>query len=236
MGSTPDLASEAAPSRTGLAARADAASARGEHDLALRLWSEARSRFPDAPQPWLREAEVLRDLHRLDEAEVVLEEAVSRFPDDFWLARTRALAARTMGDDVEAYTRCRALRQAFPDNPAAHAAFVHLLLDLKQVAAAEAEVAASLALFPDFAWLRHMHARCAEEAGDTAAAAARWTELLVLDPHHESAYAPAVRALLGAGRPDEAAGIAREGLRLFPNSSATRDAWTEISKLTCSSV
>src|SRR6516165_6005267 len=136
---TQDLASEAVLSESDLAARADAAAARGEAGLALRLWSEARSRFPTAPRAWLREAEVLLALHRLDEAEAVLEEAVGRFPDDFWLARARALAARAMDDDVEAYTRCRALRQAFPDNPAAHAAFVHLLLDLKQVAAAEAE-------------------------------------------------------------------------------------------------
>jgi hypothetical protein len=100
--------------------------------------------------------EVLLGLRRLDEAEVVLEEAVGRFPDHFWPARTRALAARAMDDDVEAYMRCRALRQSFPDNPAAHAAFVHLLLDLKQVAAAEA--GAGLARVPDLAWLRHMHA------------------------------------------------------------------------------
>jgi tetratricopeptide (TPR) repeat protein len=224
-----DLASEALLSESDLATRADGAAARGEAGLALRLWSEARSRFPAAPRAWLREAEVLLGLGRLDEAEAVLEEAVGRFPDDFWLARTRALAARAMDDDVEAYTRCRALRQAFPDNPAAHAAFVHLLLDLKQVAAAEAEVAASLARFPDLAWLRHMHARCAEEAGDTAAAAARWTGLLVVDPYHEAAYAPAVRALLGVGRPDEAAGLAREGRRLLPDSAAVREAWTAAS-------
>jgi predicted Zn-dependent protease len=222
---TQDLALEAALSEPDLAARADAAAARGEAGLALRLWSEARSRFSEMPRPWLREAEVLLGLGRLDEAEAVLEEAVGRFPDHFWLARTRALAARAMDDDVEAYTRCRALRQAFPDNPMAHAAFVHLLLDLKQVAAAEAEVEASLARFPDLAWLRHMHARCAEEAGDTAAAAARWTALLVLDPYHEAAYAPAARALLGIGRPDEAAGLAREGRRLLPNSAAVREAW-----------
>jgi predicted Zn-dependent protease len=222
---TQDFASEAALSEPDLAARADAAAARGEAGLALRLWSEARSRFPETPRPWLREAEVLLGLHRLDEAEVVLEEAVGRFPGDFWLARTRALVARAMDDDVEAYTRCRALRQAFPDNPAAHAAFVHLLLDLKQVAAAEAEAKAGLARFPDQAWLRHMHARCAEEAGDTAAAAARWTGLLVVDPYHEAAYSPAVRALLGVGRVDEAAGLAREGRRLLPDSAAVRESW-----------
>jgi tetratricopeptide (TPR) repeat protein len=229
---TQDPASEQAPSEADLLARADAALARGEHDEAFRLWSEARSRFPDAPRPWLRAAEVMIKLRRFPEAEAVLDEGVSRFPDHFWLARTRAFVVRPLGDSVESYTRCRALRQAFPDNPVARTDFVDLLLALKLVAAAEAEAKAGLALFPNYKWLHHMYARCADQAGDTEAAIARWTDLLIRHPDHEPAYAAAVRALIGVGRLDEAAGIAREGLRLFPNGSATRGAWAEIGKVT----
>ena len=69
-----------------------------------------------------------------------------------------------------------ALRQAFPDNPTPHADLVHLLLDLKELAAAEAEPETSLALFPNTAWLHHMYARCADQAGETAAAAVRWID------------------------------------------------------------
>ena len=196
------------------------------------FWSEALSRFPDAPRSWLRTAEVMIELRRFAEAEVLLEEAVSRFPDHFWLARTRARVARGLNDDVEAYTRCRALRLAFPDNPASHADFAHLLLDLKQLAAAEAEAKASLALFPNSPWLQHMYARCADEAGATAVAAGRWADLLAGHPYHEPAYAAAVRALVRMERHDEAAGIAREGLRLFPTSSATGDVWAEAARVT----
>jgi tetratricopeptide (TPR) repeat protein len=168
---------------------------------------------------------------RFDEADVVLGEAVGSFPDHFWLARTRALIARDLGDDVEAYTRCRALRQRFPDNPAAHAAFAHLLLDLKLVAAAEAEAKAGLVLFPNVIWLQHMYARCADQAGDTAAAAIRWTDLLVRHPDHEPAYSAAVCALIGAGRFDEATVIAREGHRLFPSGGSAHDALAEASQV-----
>ena len=208
--------------------RAAAALARGETDDARRLCAEARSCFPEAPWPWLREAEVLTQQRRFAEAEVVLDEAVSRFPGDFWLARARVLAVQAHVDGVEAYARSRALRLAFPDNPTAHTGFVHLLLDLKQTASAEAEAEASLALFPDFMWLRHMYARCAEQAGDTAAAASRWADLLARHPDHDPAYLSAVRALIEMGRLDEAAGIAREALRLFPDSSSARDAWAEV--------
>jgi len=221
-----------APSEADLLERAEAASARGEHDAAFRLWSEARSRFPGTPRPWLRAAEAMAGLRRFTDAEALLDEAVSRFPDDFWLARARAVIVMALGDEVEAYTRSRALRQAFPDNPTAHAGFVHLLLDLKQVAAAEAEARASMARFPDFPWLDHMYARCADQAGDTAAAAARWTDLLVRHPDRQPAYVAVVRALIELGRLDEATGIAREGLRLFPNGSAARDAWAEVGKVT----
>jgi predicted Zn-dependent protease len=205
---------------------------RREHDEAFRFRSEALSRFPDAPRSWLRIAEVMIELRHFAEAEVLLDEAVSLFPDHFWLARTRARVARAQDDDIEAYTRCRALRQAFPDNPAPHADFVHLLLDLKQLAAAEAEAKASLALFPNTAWLQHMYARCADEAGDTAAAAVRWTELVACHPYHEPAYASAVRALIRVKRHDEAVGIARGGLGLFPISSAIRDAAAEAARVT----
>ena len=225
---TQDDAPGQAMTEAELLARADAASAGGDHDAALRLWSAARSRFPGVPRPWLRAAEVLIELHRHDEADALLGDAVNRFPNDFWLARTRAVAARGRGDDVEAYTRCRALRQAYPDNPAALADFAHLLLDLKLVEAAEAETRAGLARFPDLAWLMHMYARCADQAGDTATAATRWTDLLARHPGHVPGYDAVTRALVAAGRRDEAVGIAREGFRLFPDSGAAKDAWAWI--------
>ncbi len=210
--------------RPALLAAADSAAARGDHDQALQLWSEARGRFPDAAPAWLRAAELMIRLRRFVEAETLLAEAVSRFPNDFWLARTHASVFRHLGDEVEAYTEARALRQAFPDNPTAHADLAQLLLNQKRVAIAEAEAKASLARFPDARWLHHVYARCADQAGDTRAAAARWTELLVRHPDHEPAYAPLVRALIAEGRLDEAAGIARLGLQLLSNSASVREA------------
>jgi tetratricopeptide (TPR) repeat protein len=229
---TEDATLDETPPEADIQAHADAAMARGEHEKALRLWSEARTRFPAAPRPWLRTAEIMAEKRRFTEAEAVLDEAVSRFPDNFWLLRTRALIVRGQGDDIEAYTRCRALRQSYPDNPVAHADLAHLLLDLKQVAAAEAEAKVSLALFPDHKWLLHMYARCADLTGDVTAAAARWTDLLIRHPDHELAYPVAARALIGTGRLDEAAGIAREGLALFPNGGAACEAWVEVGKVT----
>ena len=228
---TQDSTTEPAQSAADLLTRAEAATSRSEHDEAARLWSEARARFPDEPRFWLRTAEAQIELRRFVEAEGVLDEAVRRFPDHFWLLRAHALVVRTLGDDVEAYTRCRAIRHAFPDNPTAHADFVHLLLDLKEVAAAQAEAEDSVALFPDHNWLRHMFARCADQAGDTEAAATRWTDLLVRHPDHEPAYGAAVWALVKVGRLVEAAGIAKEGHLLFPSSNATQDAWAKVCEL-----
>jgi len=230
LSTTDDPASAPALARAPLLAAADSAVARGDHDQALRLWSEARDRFPDAVPAWLRAAELMIRLRRFPAAETLLAEAVSRFPHEFWLARTRAFVFRHLGDDVEAYTEARALRQAFPDNPTAHADLVQLLLNQKHVAAAEAEAKASLARFPDARWLHNVYARCADLAGDNRVAAARWAELLVRHPDHEPAYVPAVRALIAEGRPDEAAGIARAGLRLLSNSAAVREACASAEK------
>ncbi len=211
-------------SSAALLAAADAAVSRDDHDEALRLWSELRGRFPQVVAAWLRPAECMIRLRRLPEAETLLAEAKSRFPNDFWLARTYASIFRNLGDAVEAYTEARALRQSFADNPMSHADLVQLLLGQKGVAAAEAEARACLARFPDARWLLHMYARCADQSGDNHAAAERWTELLVRHPDHEQAYGPAVRTLIAENRLDEAAGIARSGLRLLPGSAAVREA------------
>lgn len=223
-------ATKQAPSETDLQARADAALARGDQDAALRLYATARSRFPAATWAWLRAAEIETRARRFTEADALLEDAIGRFPDDFWIWHAHALIAKEQGDKIEAYTRLRALRQAFPDDPVAHSSFVHLLLDLDLAAAAEAEAQASIARFPNFDWLQFMYARCADEVADPATAAARWTNLLLCHPGHEAAYAPATRALLKAERSEEAVGIAREALRLLPDADAARDAWAAIVK------
>jgi tetratricopeptide (TPR) repeat protein len=215
------------PSEVELLARADAALARGRHDEALRLWSDVRAQCPDASQAWLRAGELLNELRRFDEAEILLDEAVGRFPDNFWVWRVRALVMKGLGDDVEAYTRARALRLAFPSNAAAHAGYVHLLLDLDHLPAAEAEAKASMTLFPDHPWLGHMYAQCADMAGNASEAAARWTDLLMRHPDHSAGYDPAARALVAVGRHDEAAGLAREGLRLSAKSLRRAEATAE---------
>jgi tetratricopeptide (TPR) repeat protein len=219
---------------TGLLERTDELLARGERDVALTLCLEARSQFPETPWPWLRSAEIMIELRRFSDAESILEQGVNRFPNEFWLARARALLPRAVGDDVELFTRSRALRHAFPDNRTAQTTFVHMLLDLQLVALAEGEAQAGLARFPEYEWMQHMYARCADQAGDRSAAAARWTDLLSAHPEHEPAYAAAVHALLEIGRVDEAVGLAREGLRLFPTGSAARKAADEVANVTIS--
>jgi predicted Zn-dependent protease len=226
--STTDDGSGPVLSRASLLAAAAAAAASGDHERALLRWGEARDRFPDAVPAWLHASELLIRLRRFPEAEALLAAAVRRFPGNFWLARTRASLFRHLGDQVEAYTQARALLHAFPDDPTAHADLVQLLLNQKRVGAAEAEARSGLARFPDLRWLHHSYARCADLTGDNQAAATRWTELLMRHPDHEPAYTGAVHALIAEGRPDEAAGIARAGQRLLPNSAAVREACDSI--------
>jgi tetratricopeptide (TPR) repeat protein len=207
-----------------LIAVANAASARSDLGEALRLWTEARQRFPAEPQPCLRSAELLTRLRRFVDAEAVLDEALLRFPANFWLARAHATVARDLGDETEAYTRFRRLRRAFPDEPTAHSGLVHMLLNLNQISAAEAEAEAALARFPDDRWLHHMYARAADQADDPAAAVSRWTALLVRHPDHEPAYPPLVRALIATGRIEHAVGIAHAARGLLPASDGAREA------------
>jgi predicted Zn-dependent protease len=210
------------PSETELAARANAATAARDTEAALLIWAAMRDRFPDARQGWLRPVELLTDANRLDEAEVLLDQAMSRFPDDFWFGRAHAIAAKIRGDHAEALVRYRGLRHRFPGQPAAWSDFASWLLEAGSPIVAEAEAKAGLAVFPDFDWLLQTHARCADALGDKVQSAARWRTLITRQPLHQPAFAEAVRALIGTGQVDEAIGMGQEALRLFPGHSQLR--------------
>jgi predicted Zn-dependent protease len=210
------------PSEAELAARANAAATARDTEAALLIWAAMRDRFPDARQGWLRPLELLTDAHRLDEAEVLLDQTMLRFPDDFWFGRAHAIAARMRGHHTEALVRYRGLRHRFPDQPVAWSDFASWLLEAGSPVMADAEAKAGLAVFPDFDWLLQTHARCADALGDKEQSAARWRTLIIRQPLHQPAFAEAVRALIDAGQADEAIGIGQEALRLFPGHSQLR--------------
>lgn len=210
-----------------LIAAAEQAARQGDLDAALLTWHEVRHHFPEIISGWLRPAQMLTELRRLPEADALLADAVDRFPDDFWLARARATIPRLQARHDEALTRYRALRYRFPHETVARSDFVACLLDIGNVAGAEAEAATGLAVFPNFRWLLHQYAMCAEAADRNDAAAERWSALLVRHPTHSPAYAKAVAALAAVGRLNDAATLGAEALRLAPDDDLLRAAYQE---------
>lgn len=216
------MVSRGGESAAGGLGRADAAFRRGDADAAFAAWKSVRQLYPATVRAWLRPAEILIDARRLDEADDLLAEAIAGMPDDFWLQRARAIVARLRGRDDEALTRYRALRHGFPEQPVAWADLAGWLLEAGSAGLAEAEAAAGMAQFPEAPWLMHVHARSAGILGRADQAADRWLALVTRHPLHREAYAEAIPALAAAGRAAQAADLAREAVRLFPDDAVLR--------------
>jgi predicted Zn-dependent protease len=89
---------------------------------ALKRAEKLRQAAPDFWQAWVEEGEALVRLGRRSEAEQLLREAASRFPDEYWphyvLARVEAAESGAQG----AIRIWSALAKRFPDQPSATAA------------------------------------------------------------------------------------------------------------------
>src|ERR1017187_4067424 len=95
--------------------------ARREWPEAIRRFQIVRSRFPDVLDGHRFVGDLLFGQRQFDEADVVLREAISRFPDEPRLAISYAWSAHLKGDKVgewqEASERWHSLVSRFPGEP-----------------------------------------------------------------------------------------------------------------------
>lgn len=92
---------------------ANAAQHRGDLEEAVTRWARVRQKFPDRLRGYRQGGECLRWLNRTDEADTLLAEAVSKYPQDYDTAAAYAGAAEHAGKWEEALTRWTRARSAF---------------------------------------------------------------------------------------------------------------------------
>lgn len=98
---------------------ANVATQRKEWNEALRRWELLRQRFPNHSSGYSGGGVALISAERLDEAEILLLDAVKRFPSDLWVLHHLADAATRRSDRDEAIRRWQLVRERFPDHKAA---------------------------------------------------------------------------------------------------------------------
>lgn len=131
--------------------RADILISSGRHAEASRLLADAREAQPDyAIQLYLIEAEALGNSDRDAQAEQVLQQAITRYPDDPNLLYTRAMLAEKRGDLKQMEQDLRAIISREPENAMALNALGYTLADrTTRYAEAKTLIDKAYALNPD---------------------------------------------------------------------------------------
>jgi tetratricopeptide (TPR) repeat protein len=143
---------------------------------AVRRWEAVRQRYGDEVAGYCGAAQALRQLHRFDEAEAVVAEAMQRLPASPEPYVEHAWMAQDTRNWLEAARRWERVRERQPDHVAAYAIAGVALAQAGRLDAAEALVAEARQRFPDNPLPFAAAARVAEAGLRWPDAAERWRE------------------------------------------------------------
>ena len=184
--------------------------------LACDLWSELRDGAPEQGEGYVRGAEALMRAGRLEEAEALAGEAVSRFPDRPGGYVHWAEVAMRRRDWTEASERWAELRGAFSDHASGYVRGAEALLGVGRLDEAEGLAVEAVSRFPDRPGGYVQRAEVAMRRRDWGLASERWEELRGAFPDHALGCVRGAEASLEAGRLDEAEALACEAVERFP--------------------
>jgi tetratricopeptide (TPR) repeat protein len=91
------------------------ANQRGDKEEAVRLWADARRRFPLLPVGYREGIRQLLEMGRPADAEIILLAAIDRFPSEAWPRVEHAALANSQQDWSAAEARWAAVRAGWPD-------------------------------------------------------------------------------------------------------------------------
>lgn len=239
-----DAAATAAASY-GLAEGLEAAGrTRADDDLAgaLAIFSALRRRFRSEPAPFLKAASMLIEAGRDEEAEILLDAASLRFPDNAAVAAARATiqgppvaapagpvpeAGQLIGPAWDAHHRrdwttaleaWRLLRTHHPSHVAGFTGAVTTLRAAERLDAAEEMGLDALRRFPNEPAASIEHAWNADARRDRAEAALRWQAVRERFPDQTIGYTAGATALRELRRIPEAEALLRDAIGRFPSA------------------
>jgi tetratricopeptide (TPR) repeat protein len=165
--------------------------ARREWPEAIRRFQIVRSRFPDVLDGQQFVGDLLFGQRRFDEADVVLCEAMSRFPDEPRLAISYAWSAHLKADKAgnwrEASERWYSLVSRFPGEQLGYAMLGFVLTKhLGRIDEAETFLLAGMERFPDNMAIARQYAQAADYRHDWVEALRRWDALVARWPNERT--------------------------------------------------
>ncbi|HVH80356.1 MAG TPA: tetratricopeptide repeat protein, partial [Stellaceae bacterium] len=199
--------------------QAHLATRRRDWDAASQRWTLVRDRFPDNIAGYTGGALALREQRKFAEADTLLKQAASRFPETPEPLTELAWVAHVAHDWPEAARRWDDVRARFGGLPAGYTGGAHALREMGRYDEAESLFQQALARFPnerniliDYAWL-------ATARRDWPEAVQRWAIVRAGFPNAREAYLRGAQALATMWQYDEADALLAEGIARFPDDS-----------------
>ena len=204
------------------------AQSRGDLVEAAKRWMDVRSRFPDFPDGYLREARSLRDAGSVAKAEAVVEEAARKFPERSDVLIEYAQIAHQRGATQEALKRWDRVISACHGLADGYVGATRVLVDLGRYADAQNVLSPALRMFPKLVAVGELHASIAHQQQDYPEALKRWSDLRSRFPRNIQGYIGGANTLLAASKADEAEILMRDALQLFPHDMNIAMTWANI--------
>ncbi|HEX3538233.1 MAG TPA: tetratricopeptide repeat protein [Stellaceae bacterium] len=195
-----------------------AAAERADWRAAAERWEVLRSHLPDQPAGYVGGAAALREQGRFAEAEALLADAVTRFPEEQAAIVAHGWSANHRRDWPEAVRRWEVVRRRYPDAVDGYCGAAQALRQLHRFDEAQAIIAEAMQRLPASPEPYVEHAWIAHDTRDWPEAVRRWEMVRGRLPDHVPAYAIAAEALAKAGRFDEAEALVAEAGQRFPDT------------------
>jgi tetratricopeptide (TPR) repeat protein len=186
---------------------------RRDWTAAMDRWDAVAARFPNEVARYTGAGQALRELKRFDEAEALLTEAVTRYPNEIGPLIEYGGLAHHRRDWPEAVRRWARLRERHPQYPGGYQASASALREAGQLDEAEALLAAAVPRFPTHLAMLLEHGLTAQARLDWPAAVQRWERVRQVTPDNVTAYTGGALALRELGQPDAAEALLQDAIQ-----------------------
>jgi predicted Zn-dependent protease len=199
-------------------------------DLAIERCAIMRERCPQHIDGYLHANAALRAAHQYDDAELLSQETLRRFPDQAAAVIDHAKIALERGDWPEALHRCDALRSRYPGHPFGYSAGARALQESGDAAAADAMMDHVLRGFPTDIEALLTWADLAVRRRDWEAAIERCATMRDRVPNQVFGYLGGTAALRELQRYAEAEALVQQTTEQFPNDAAAAHDFARIAQ------
>jgi tetratricopeptide (TPR) repeat protein len=198
-----------------------------DDEESLRNWSEIRALEPDRQDAFLCPARLLRDLGRFDEADILLSEAIGRFPSAAEPLIEFAFVAHSAGKWDEALARWEKVRLQFV-HPVGYLYAGKTLIAAGRLDEADALLSEAFELFSDNRETVSDHAWIAVHRGKWREGLRRFQNGVVRFPDAATLYVGAAFCLRKLRRLEEADDCLAGAVTRFPDEISLMKEWVSV--------